>query len=209
PERSLDALQNGKWTLEVPLWDIVAKAAIMLYSHSGLRPTELRLAKLDDLDLANMTIRVSSPKGKGRWADGNEIAPLMPGCELAIAEYLRERNELLSRCGCPNHESLFPFVALNGRVGYWSQAMWGKLKQQVEMSSGVGFRWKDFRPTLAQHLLDSGVTIEVASKVLRHTSTRTTELYYARIRPESAFSKARQAWQSWKPSAAAIPILAD
>jgi hypothetical protein len=37
---------------------------------------------------------------------------------------------------------------------------------------------------------------EAVSKSLRHTSTRTTELYYARIRSETAFSQMRQAWEA-------------
>ena len=34
------------------------------------------------------------------------------------------------------------------------------------------------------------------SKCLRHTSTKTTERYYARIRSESAFSHLRQLWEA-------------
>jgi len=74
-----------------------------------------------------------------------------------------------------------------------------RLKAHVELAAGVRFRWKDFRPTLAQVCKDAGAPIEAISKVLRHSSSKTTERYYARIRPESAFSQVKTAWQAWKP----------
>ena len=201
---SMSILSEGDWALEDPWWNIVAKAAIALYSHTGLRPSELRLAKLRDLDLVRGEIRISSPKGKGRWADGTEASPIMPGCEYVVAEYLEKREEILQRGGAAFHEALFPFVSLNGKVGYWSSGMWAKMKAHVELASGVEFRWKDFRPTLAQACKDAGAPIEAISKVLRHSSSNTTERYYARIRPESAFSQVRMAWQARKPLQAEI-----
>jgi integrase len=102
------------------------------------------------------------------------------------------------RCGAKpaEVEALFPYVTKRGRVGHWSAAMWAKLKKQVEIASGVEFRWKDFRPTYAQRLKDMGAPIEAVSKCLRHTDTGTTERYYARIRSETAFSQARQVWET-------------
>jgi integrase len=199
PVESLGTLLDGEWALEVPWWDAVAKAAIALYSHTGLRPSELRLAKLKDLDLGGGEIRISSPKGKGRWTDGTEASPVMPGCEHRLSVYLERRNEALLGAGVAYHDALFPFLSANGEVGYWSSAMWAKLKAHVELASGVAFRWKDFRPTLAQECKDAGAPIEAISKVLRHSSSNTTERYYARIRPESAFSQVRVAWQARKP----------
>ena len=38
------------------------------------------------------------------------------------------------------------------------------------------------------------VGIEAVSKMLRHRTTRTTELFYARIRDEKAFAEAERAW---------------
>lgn len=199
PSDSLQLILSAKWTLEDDWWDSVAKAAIALYSHTGLRPTELRLAKLSDLDLERGEIRVSNPKGMSRWTNGTEIAPIMPGCEELLAEYLDRRREVLLANNAGAAEALFPFVSAKGKVGYWSTAMWAKLKAHIELATGVRFRWKDFRPTLAQICKDGGAPIEAISKVLRHSSSKTTERYYARIRPESAFSQVKTAWRTWKP----------
>lgn len=48
---------------------------------------------------------------------------------------------------------------------------------------------------------DRGVPIEVVSKALRHTSTATTEAYYARIRSEAAFEPLRRAFLAVPPEA--------
>jgi len=157
------------------------------------------LAKISDLDLERGEIRVSTPKGLGRWTNGTEVSPIMPGCEEVVRGYLERRKEVLEKAGVGRHEALFPFVSMNGRVVFWSPSMWTKLKAHVELAVGFRFRWKDFRPTLAQMCKDAGVPIEAISKVLRHSSSKTTEQYYARIRPESAFSQVKAAWQAWKP----------
>lgn len=39
-----------------------------MYFASGLRPSELRLAEYNDLDLKKEKIFVSNPKGKSNWA---------------------------------------------------------------------------------------------------------------------------------------------
>jgi integrase len=197
-EESSDVLLSGAYSLEDEWWDAIGKAAIALYSHSGMRVSELRSAKLTDLDMRKGIVIVSCPKGKGRWANSGELAPIMPGIENVLQAYLDARDEALRNIGLNpmDVEPLFPFISKGGKVGYWQLAMWEKLKIAIEKASGVSFRWKDFRPTFAQKAKDLGASIEVVSKSLRHTSTRTTELYYARIRSETAFSQMRQVWEA-------------
>jgi len=209
PSYAMDILLSGGYALEDEWWDATAKAAIALSSHSGLRSSELRLAKLEDLDLDRLEIIVSSPKGMGQWTNGSERAPIMPGCEGILLVYLGRRKERLAHAGNRDHEALFPFIPKKGEIGYWSVPMWGKLKKAAEMASGQRFRWKDFRPTYAQTLKDADAPIEAISRCLRHTSTKTTEQYYGRIRPESAFSQVRAAWQARKLLPQQISILVD
>jgi integrase len=194
----LAQLLYGDWELEDPYLDSTAKAALVLYSHTGLRPSELRLSRLKDLNLARMEIRVSQPKGHGRWASGEELAPVMPGAAPTVRLYLEERAKALEHFGLEpaSVEPLFPYIGRDGKTSYWTPRQWNRLKVFVGQASGVSFRWKDLRPTFAQYAKDKGAAIEAVSKALRHTSTRTTEMYYARIRSESAFSQMRQAWEA-------------
>ncbi len=62
----------------------------------------------------------------------------------------------------------------------------------LRSSSGVRFAMKDFRSTFAQVASDHGVSIEAVSRAMRHKSTKTTERYYARMRPERAFKELRE-----------------
>jgi len=123
---------------------------------------------------------------------------LLPGVSEMTQWYLERRAEKLRQSGiCPDEvDILSSYISKKGKVGYWEHHVWNRLKYHLEFASGVRFKWKDLRPTFAQMLKDSGVLIEVISKCLRHTSTRTTELYYARIRSETAFSVARRAWEA-------------
>lgn len=59
--------------------------------------------------------------------------------------------------------------------------------------SGVRLSLKDFRSSFAQWAKDRGVSIEAVSRALRHRSTKTTEAYYARMTPETAFRELREA----------------
>lgn len=194
----VDVLLHGDWALEDAFLDHTAKAALALYLHTGLRSGELRKAKMKDLDVARKEIRVSSPKGEGVWASGTETSPIMPGVEAALTEYVAFRAEHIRERGLePTEiEPLFPCLDRDGQVRYWTQARWTKLKASVERASGVAFKWKDLRATFAQIAKDRGVMIEAVSKSLRHSSTVTTEMFYARIRSESAFSQMRRVWEA-------------
>lgn len=198
---SLDALETlvwGDWRLEDTYWDATARAAIALYSHTGLRSSELRYAKLRDLSLERLDIVVSHPKGYKRWASGEEVAPIMPGVEPILKDFLQVRANSLREVGLDPQkvDPLFPYISKRGKVGYWNHRMWSKLKCHIELVAGTRFRWKDMRPTFAQQAKDADSPIEAVSKALRHTDTRTTEQYYARIRSETAFSQLRQAWEA-------------
>lgn len=198
PGENLDQLMAGLWELEDEWWDAVGKAALTLYLHTGMRPSELRTARLKDLDLSRLEIVVSNPKGKRRWANSEEKAPIMACAEECIRKYLKRRTEALEKTGLDAREvePLFPYITKKGHVGYWNESAWRRLKFQIEQASGIRFKWKDLRPTFAQKAKDLGAPIEAVSKCMRHTSTRTTELYYARIRSDTAFSLVRQAWEA-------------
>jgi integrase len=191
-------LLDCPWALEDPFLDATAKAALSLYLHTGLRSGELRYAKKRDIDVQRGEIVVSRPKGLGAWASGTETSPIMPGAEAMMVVYLNVRANHLQGKGLDPEsvEQLFPYITREGKAVYWTQAMWTKLKSYVEQASGVRFKWKDLRPTFAQMAKDKNVPIEVVSKVLRHSSTVTTEKYYSRVRSETAFSLMRQAWEA-------------
>jgi integrase len=198
PNDAYDQLMSGMWLLEDEWWEAVGKAALALYLHTGMRPSELRMARLRDLDLPRLEMTVSNPKGRRRWASEKDKVPIIGCAEPCLRQYLEHRAEMLRGLGLDPRavEPLFPYISKDGKVDYWNERVWRRLKVQIELASGVRFKWKDLRPTFAQKSKDLGAPIEAVSKCLRHTSTRTTELYYARIRSDTAFSLIRQAWEA-------------
>ena len=68
-----------------------------------------------------------------------------------------------------------------------------KLKKKIERASEVKFKIKTFRATLGPLAKDNGASIEAVSRAMRHRSTKTTEKYYARVRPDKALHEVREA----------------
>lgn len=171
----------------------VARLLLVLAPACAIRPSELRLARLEDLDLKRWTIAVEHPKGEGSWAPAGLEAPILPFAEDAVLDYLEERRAFL---GDEEHEAFVPMRWSDGTLSYWSEAALRKLVREVSRISGVRFSLKDLRSTFAQMAKDRGASIEAVSRALRHRSTRTTELYYARMRPEEAFRELRRVFET-------------
>ena len=78
-------------------------------------------------------------------------------------------------------------MSSDGEAKYWTDGMWGAMKDDAQNWVEIPFRMQDLRASFAQMCKDRGASIEAVSRALRHRTVRTTELYYARMRPESAF----------------------
>lgn len=170
----------------------VARFMVSMYAYSGLRRSELRRARLEDLRLDSWTIIVAHPKGESSWAVAAP-AQILPPARKAVVDFLKTRELRLSAEGIASCEALVPKVT-DGNAGYWTDGMWGKLKAEAERWSGIKFRIQTLRATFGQMCIDWGCRPDAVSRALRHKTTRTTELYYARIRPDHAFRLLEQAY---------------
>jgi len=71
------------------------------------------------------------------------------------------------------------------------------VKAKMEKEAGVEFKLRDFRPTFTQMCLDRDPTLlSVVSKQLGHSTTRTTEKHYGRIRDRAAFLRLERAFST-------------
>jgi integrase len=94
-------------------------------------------------------------------------------------------------------EALIP----NDRGAYYSEAGWRQRRLKTFAEAGIGHaNFRELRPTFAQRLKDRGAPIETVSKALRHSSTATTERFYARIRTERAWLELERVWESSAPN---------
>src|SRR5206468_472073 len=70
----------------------------------------------------------------------------------------------------------------------YSEAGWRRRRAKTFAEAGIArANFRVLRPSFAQRLKDRGAPIEAVSKALRHSSTATTERFYARIRTERAW----------------------
>jgi integrase/recombinase XerD len=164
-----------------------------VYAYTGLRPKELRLAQIEDLDTVKWTIWVRHPKGEGKYGKQRTV-PIPPQIRPHIQKYLLARAEQLKKYQIGYCEQLIPNFTKEG-TSYFSDGGFRKLKYPLEKEAGIRFKLKDFRSSYAQNLKDRGISIEVVSKALGHTSTKTTERFYARIRDASVFEEINRAWE--------------
>ena len=185
----------------------VARFMVAMYAYSGLRRSELRRARLEDLSIDSWTIMVAHPKGEISWAVAAPARILQPARETVV-EFLKERNHHLVNAGIESCEALVPKVA-EGIADYWTDGMWGKVKAAAERWSRIRFRIQTLRATFGQMLIDWGGRPDAVSRALRHKTTRTTELYYARIRPDHAFRLLDEAYDSAHPEKRSEPRTAD
>jgi len=112
-----------------------------------------------------------------------------------MVTYLLERDRYLRRHHHPDAEPLIPYcpTSWHRKVRYFHQAEWSKLKKQIQEAAGLRFKWKDFRSTFAQTCIDNGAKVESVSRLLGHSSTKTTEAYYGRIRNDKAMEEVAKA----------------
>jgi len=173
---------------DMPGWNgCVTRFMVAMYAYTGLRRSELRLARLRDLDKKSWKIEVANPKVQSGWLSPVAVVTILPPARQEVRDFLRERKEYLSSHDLGECEPLVPRILRDGSVDYWTDAMWGKVKGEAQRVEGISFQIRELRATFAQMCRDRGGSIEAVSRVLRHRSILTTEMYYARMRPEAAF----------------------
>ncbi len=172
----------------------MSRFMVAMYAYSGLRRSELRLARLEDLSVDTWTIVVTHPKGEGSWAVAAPARILRPARGTVI-EFLETRERYLAEHGVKSCEALVPKIT-EGAAEYWTDGMWGKVKKDAERWTGIRFRIQTLRATFGQMCIDWGGRPDAVSRALRHKTTRTTELYYARIRADHAFRILDEAYDS-------------
>ncbi|MBR4503391.1 MAG: site-specific integrase [Candidatus Methanomethylophilaceae archaeon] len=133
---------------------------------------------VDDVSFmdGHMIIHVVHVKGEGRYGEPRSVL-LMDGVEDIVQHYLDVRASKLAERG---KESRSMFPPLNNSNEFYTQQGFCRMKACVEKEIGVRFQLRAGRRAFGQRLLDSGNRIEDVSVAMGHSSTKTTEGYYAR-----------------------------
>ncbi|WP_162137720.1 tyrosine-type recombinase/integrase [Methanomassiliicoccus luminyensis] len=172
-----------------------ARLLTIAYVATGLRPSELRLAHIEDLDTRRWRLYVRTPKGAGVWAE-NRTVTITPPYREGFITFLQERDDLLRYYGRKKATFLIPNLR-SGQDGSYSSNHFRELKKEIQEASGIDFRLKDFRPTFATLTVekDPNLLPDVSTQ-LGHSSILTTQRYYAQISAESAGSRIEKAWKN-------------
>lgn len=143
------------------------RAMLELTYSAGLRLAELVSLDLDDIDLADASLRVIGKGGKGR------IAPVGDKAGHAITTWLQERPALVDKR--PGETALF--VSRNGRrltprAVQQRFAHWAK-----KHGLGRNLHPHMLRHSFATHLLESSGNLRAVQELLGHADISTTQVY--------------------------------
>ncbi len=167
---------------------------------TGLRPKELRLANICDLDLKNGTLHTDHVKGEDSYGTARDTA-IQPDGIPFLKRYIKARNERLVMENLTNLEALFPAVqdVLKGGDGYFASNSLTKLRAKVTEDSGVTFDLRACRRTFGQENVNMGVPLDAVSRMMGHSSTKTTEKYYCRKTNDTAILEAKKVYANLRP----------
>ena len=170
----------------------VIRGIIALGFGTGCRPKELFFAEIADLDLANARFYIRHPKGEGSWGQSQWI-PIIRGDMLPLLESLLEARRGLKG---PAAVSKYLFVNERSSEAYNPNTI-RMIKAETERISGIQWKIKDLRSTLASVTIQGDVSkLKAVSLQLRHATVVNTEKYYARI--SSADEIRSSIGESWK-----------
>ena len=172
----------------------VSRFLAWMYPYTGLRASELRQAHLEDIDTKKWTIWVRHPKGEKRYAR-QRTAPILPPARKAVLRYLEACQERVKDKGIES-EALIPahhgsFYSSNGFRRMKAEL---EAKVNLDLDAELSFNIKGFRAAFCQQSIDRGVKIDAVAVAMGHSSSKTTETYYGRMKTEKALAELNAAW---------------
>jgi integrase/recombinase XerD len=161
--------------VELPADDLLGRrdrAILETLYGAGVRISELVALDVDDVDLDEAAVVVSTAKGgKARRV------PVGRAARKAVGSYLvRSRPELASRAPAGRSRTALFLNARGGRLS--RQGCWKILKGYADLA-GLGKRVSPhtLRHSFATHMLDAGADIRVVQELLGHANLATTQVY--------------------------------
>lgn len=165
-------------------------AIVMLCLCTGTRNKEIRLAKLEDLNLDTWELDIIHVKGEDSYGKPRQ-SYVNPDAQDIVIMYLLARRKYLMDNGVDSN-ALFP----SKKGEFMSSNSIGICKTLVEKNLGVKCDLRKCRRTFGQRVLDKGLDIESTSKLMGHSTTKMTEDYYCRRNNKLALKAVKKLWES-------------
>ena len=173
--------------LQVPDSDrrrIRAYGTVGLYLGAGTRTLEVQHALAENVFIEGEPIPyiyLDHVKGQDTYGEERPAA-LIPMFIPLIERYLKLRETLLKEGNAESPHYLFCL----DNFEMLSDKTIRSIIQIVKADTGIEFDGRKCRRSYAQYWKDQRVPIEAVSRNLGHSSTRTTEIFYGRIRQMDA-----------------------
>lgn len=148
---------------------MVAFAIAVTGICTGLRPKELRLADVGDLDIVKCAIHTDRVKGEGRYGEPRDSA-IHPDGVPFLKRYLRVRAKAVAS-KAPLNKALFPALGDKRGDGYYSMNGVTDLRAIVKTITGVDFDMRGCRRTFGQTAIDAGVPLDSVARMMGHASS--------------------------------------
>lgn len=139
----------------------------MLYG-CGIRNSELVGIQLDDVHWSNQAVLV---KGKGKK---QRLVPFGENVALALAEYLKKRQDLLAKAKKPTRALL-----VNRRGGVLTPRSVGRIVKAIATAKGLSadVHPHTLRHAFGTHMLEEGADLRAIQELLGHERLSTTQRY--------------------------------
>ncbi len=159
----LDAIRTNK-RMSSNFSRLRGHAIFATFLFAGLRRSELLKLELRDIDLQDNELLVRHGKG-GK----DRLIPIVPTLANILGSYLESRQKR-------GYQTPFVFVALIDDKPM-SLCSLDRLVKIARRASGIKFHLHQLRHTFATLMLEGECDLFVLSKLLGHSSVRTTEIY--------------------------------
>lgn len=163
-----EALELLDWSIHFPYaykFERTRGAAMMaLFIFSGIRRSELRNLKMEDVDLETYTLFVS--RGKG---DKDRVIPLNIRAVRILETYVKDRKRLNRTCP-------YFFCSLRHNTPMEDEVI-KRFIVKLRTQSNIHFTPHMLRHTFATLMIEGGCDIYSLSKMMGHTDIKTTTIY--------------------------------
>ena len=167
---------------------------------TGLRPGELRLADLSDLDTRRWVFKVMHPKDVPGAIVGAELV-VYADTRVQVLDFLVARERRVRELGFDPAKVVALIPSERGK--HFSEAGFRNLRVDTFRDAGLQGDYRVLRRTHEQILMDrleahdykEGSVIEISAKRLRH-SIQTAVRHYADLRTGRGQKAAQDAWET-------------
>lgn len=162
--RILETVQNYPYSNKFLKTRNIALIAVLLFT--GARKSELLNLKVQDIDMNNLSLNISTSK-----RNGFRLLPIPIKLNKILHEYFLERK--VRKKTCPEF-----FCSQHRNSGFTDSGL-KRVINDIKKASGISFSCHILRHTFATLMFESGCDIFSLSKMMGHKDIHTTCIYLA------------------------------